>query len=77
MSQPKNVADCFVTQIYGNLNFGEQLKKIVKKTAQARSNYLLGHQTPLIAHILVLKPNVLSHSLFSATSFFKIFLKIA
>ena len=57
-------------QIDRNLSFLEQLNKTLKKMAHAiRSIYLIRHQVPLNARILLLKSLVLSHLSFSAIFF--------
>ena len=57
-------------QIDRNLSFEEQLNKTLKKMAHAiRSIYLIRHQVPLNARILLLKSLVLSHLSFSAIFF--------
>ena len=51
-------------QIDGNLSFEEQLNKTLKKMAHAiRLIYLIRHQVPLNARILLLKSLVLSFTL--------------
>ena len=58
---------CLGIQIDRNLCFDEQLNKTLKKMAHAiRSFYLIRHQIPLNARILLLKSLVLSHLSFSA-----------
>ena len=65
--QHKKVEDI---QIDRNLSFEEQLNKTLKKIAHAiRSIYLIRHQLPLNAQILLLKSLVLSHLSFSAIFF--------
>ena len=57
-------------QIDRNLSFEEQLNKTLKKMAHAiRSIYLIRHQVPLNAQILLLKSLELSHLSFSAILF--------
>ena len=57
-------------QIDRNLSFEEQLNKTLKKMAHAiRSIYLIRHQVPLNARILLLESLVLSHLSFSAIFF--------
>ena len=57
-------------QIDRNLSFEEQLNKTLKKMAHAiRSIYLIRHQLPLNAQILLQKSNVFSHLPFSAILF--------
>ena len=57
-------------QIDRNLSFEEQLNKTLKKMAHViRSIYLIRHQVPLNARILLLKSLVLSHLSFSAIFF--------
>ena len=61
---------CLGIQIDKNLSFEEQLNKTLKKIAHAiRSIYVIRHQVPLNARILLLKSLVLSHLSFSATFF--------
>ena len=61
-------------QIDRNLSFEEQLNKTFKKMAHAiRSKYLIRHQVPLNARILLLKSFVLLHLSFLAI--FKIYLQ--
>ena len=63
-------------QIYRNLSFGGQLNKTLKKMARAiRSIYLIRHQVPLNARILLLKSLVFSHLSFSAIFFSKFICK--
>ena len=58
-----------------NLSFEEQLNKTLKKIAHAiRSNYLIRHQVPPNARILLLKSLLLSHLSFWQ-SFFKFYLQ--
>ena len=58
------------TQIDRNLSFEEQLNKTLEKMAHAiRSIYLIRHQVPLNARILLLKSLVLSHLSFSEIVF--------
>ena len=66
---------CLGSQIDRNFNFEEHLNKTLKKMAHAiRSIYLIRHQVPLNARILLLKSLVLSHLSFSAI-FFEIYLQ--
>ena len=57
-------------QIERNLSFDEQLNKALRKMAHAiRSLFIIIHQVPLNARILLLKSLVLSHLSFSAIFF--------
>ena len=68
----EKIADILVFKltIDRNLSFEEQLNKILKEMAHAiRSIYLIRHQVPLNARILLLKSLVLSDLSFSAIFF--------